>query len=472
MSQTLNTASPATGLNVAQNVTTGDIGIANSQTSGGLDIGTFGSRSGQITIGSDGSTAQLRLDAGTGGIYANTVGAGDITLKTGTGGTCKVDAAAAGTVLIGDTVTTGNVTIGSNVTDGAITIGGITSATGSISIGPGSLASSTITLGGSSSVADINLDSTGIITIGGNGEGTVYIGEGAGETGNVYIGGGAGSVGVTIDSGSTDAVDIGYTGATTIGNNASGTAAITIGHATASGNIEVLTTGNHNITAGKVRVLDTSQATSLTNGSAEYKGGIGVTKNIVIGENIILGEDLRSDVLTRNVAVFPGNTTGDVSIGGLMTTADINLGAAGQTGKIKVLSTAETITSTGGAFTCAGGASIEKRLIVGNGVQYGTLVNQVTQLTSNTTTVVLNTPYGFIHNFGANIPSHTSASFTFINTTINSGSIIHVSVNGFSGAGMPIVMVMSITTGSCVVQISNGQNSNITNSVTIAFSVH
>lgn len=73
--QTLNTASPGTALSLGDNILTGDVGIAASQTTGALEIGTFSTRSGQITIGGEASTSPVRIDAGSGGIRLQSTGA-------------------------------------------------------------------------------------------------------------------------------------------------------------------------------------------------------------------------------------------------------------------------------------------------------------------------------------------------------------------------------------------------------------
>ena len=131
------------------------------------------------------------------------------------------------------------------------------------------------------------------------------------------------------------------------------------------------------------------------NGSVNFKGGVGVEKNIYCDSNIHAGGDWRSIDATRNLLMFNGNTTGDVTIGGGMTTADINLGVAAQTGQVKVLSTAASTSATTGALTCAGGVGFEKLIQLDDGLNFSTKP-LYTQITSKTTTVVANTRVGII----------------------------------------------------------------------------
>ena len=442
MGQTLNTATSATGLNLGFN------------------------------IGGDGSTGPVRVEAGAGGVFVQANSGGHATFKTSNAAAqTRIDAATGGTVLIGDSITTGSVTIGQNVTTGSIGLGS-SLTTGSVSIGWGTGVNGSIDIGGGSAEGAITMDTLGDITIGSDsGEGLINIGTGATNTGQVYIGNGAASMGINIDSGPSDAVDIGFTGATNIGNNGSGTADITIGHASKSGNIVLSTTGNLNLTASAVRTLGTDQATTLTNGSAEYKGGVGITKNLVLGQNLILGEDIRADVLTRDLLLFNGNTTGSIAMGGGMTTADISLGRAAQTGQIKILPTADVNGLDGvGSVAFDGGVYIAKQLMVGTGIRLGPKTT-VTQGTSNTTTVTLNAKFGTISTFGGNIGAHTNVDFQVNNTSFSTGGTVLLFITNYSGAGAPIVSKSGSGTGNFDVRISNGSNSAIDAALQIFFMI-
>lgn len=80
--QTLNTASVATTLNVGDNITTGGIGIGSSITSGSIEIGGFTGKTGEIRIGDTGVDGNTLLYTRDGDITARTWGTGDIVLRS------------------------------------------------------------------------------------------------------------------------------------------------------------------------------------------------------------------------------------------------------------------------------------------------------------------------------------------------------------------------------------------------------
>lgn len=359
---------------------TSDITIGNSSSTGGIimdgdsvDIGVKagGTRlisTGEVAIESTGGN-QLKLWTRNGGnVSIANINGGDCTISGGA--TTRYDSGSSSNMIIGSSMNTGLISMGENIVNGGLILGSTGSTTrNQLRSGPGGI--ELVATGG-----DVELEGT-TINLGADASETVTnINTNVAGTGNVNIGNGSGSVGVSINSGPTDLVDIGWEGgAVNIANNPTGTLDTLIGNATASGNVELATAGNINLTASKVRTLGTAQATTLTNGSAEYKGGIGVTKNIVVGENIILGQDLRADDLTRNLLMFNGNTSGSIAMGGGMTTADISLGAATQTGQIKILPTAESTTTTTGGLICSGGVGIAKRLELGTDLTLGGDIN-------------------------------------------------------------------------------------------------
>lgn len=405
MDQTLNTATPATGLGICENVTTGDIGIANTQTSGAIDIGTFGSRSGQITIGGDGSTAPVRIDAGLGGINGTTGNVGPITWNAA--GALTLSSSTDATLSAPTTVnivspTEGQINIGNTLTTGQIYIGDTVSRTGDIQIGNVSAA------------------------------GQIYIESSAG----VLLGDAA------------QYVDLDKTG----------------------GNIEIASAGNLNLTVSKIRSLTTTEASSSSNGSVNFKGGVGFEKNIYGDSNITAGGDWRSIDATRDLLMFNGNTTGDVTIGGGMTTADINLGVSTQTGQVKVNSTLVATSGTTGAFTCRGGASFTKLVQVAGGINL-TTKPLYTQTTSNSSGVTANSRFGNITTYGSNISAHASSTFTVTNSEVTTSSIIVLTVLDHTGAGMMYPVVFSRASGSFILKLCNVENTTLTGAGVIGFSI-
>jgi len=118
-----------------------------------------------------------------------------------------------------DLMTTGAVNIGGTTT-GTVEIG-VTQTSGSLNIGTSASRTSDITIGNAANTGDIDLMTTGAVNIGGTTTGTVEIG-------------------VTQTSGSLN-----------IGTSASRTSDITIGNAANTGDIDISTTGDINLTSAK-----------------------------------------------------------------------------------------------------------------------------------------------------------------------------------------------------------------------------
>lgn len=423
--QTLNTATASTGLDIAYNVTTGGVGLCSSQTTGTLDIGTFGSRSGQITIGSDGATGPLRLDAGSGGIDMVAISGGEI--------------------KIGALGHTGEIHLGNSTTPGAGNIEVYSTGNFNVDV---------------DNIRVLNTDQCTSLT-----NGSAEFKGGISITKNLFLGENL-IIGEDIRSDSPTRGLIMF--------NATTTGDIEMGTGLTSGDIAL---GNVSQT-GKVHIKSTNATTSISTGALVVDGGIGVGKKITCNShitsfgNLVHDGSIRGVVATQSSEVFDNRTTGDINVGSGLTTGDISLGNSSQTGQVKILGTVEPIGATDGAFTCAGGATFEKRVIVGNGIQYGSTVNQVTQLTNNTTTVVLSHTSGVIHTFGNNISAHNNVSFTFFNTHFTSNSIVHLDVVAYTGTGAPYPFLKSRVAGAAVVQISNASNTQINAGMTICFSIH
>ena len=97
----------------------------------------------------------------------------------------------------------------------------------------------------------------------------------------------------------------------------------------------------------------------------------------------------------------------------------------------------------------------------------------VSQGTSLTTGVSLDSPAGFIFTFTTgSISTSGSNSFTVTNSFVNTSSIVHTSILNYTGSGIPVVNCTSITTGSFSVKINNLDATNtVAGSVKLGFTI-
>jgi len=95
----------------------------------------------------------------------------------------------------------------------------------------------------------------------------------------------------------------------------------------------------------------------------------------------------------------------------------------------------------------------------------------VTQATSKSTAVTLNTPMGRITMNGALLAGGASALFTLNNTTISARDVVIVSVSGGGTAGAYWPFVSSQAAGSAVIGLYNNTGGNLSEAVIINFAV-
>lgn len=101
----------------------------------------------------------------------------------------------------------------------------------------------------------------------------------------------------------------------------------------------------------------------------------------------------------------------------------------------------------------------------------------VTQATSTSTAVTLNSYAGVITMFAGSITANNSVSFTLNNTSITSTSIVVAVVSGFQGTlgtnGYPAVTAVYPANGSATIQVSNIAAAGTgANSIKISFIVY
>ena len=95
----------------------------------------------------------------------------------------------------------------------------------------------------------------------------------------------------------------------------------------------------------------------------------------------------------------------------------------------------------------------------------------VTQLTSKSTGVTLNTSMGRITMNNAALATVTSVTFTLTNNKISSNDVVTVSVSGGGTAGAYWPFVASQTTGSAVIGLYNNSGGSLSEAVIINFCV-
>jgi hypothetical protein len=94
----------------------------------------------------------------------------------------------------------------------------------------------------------------------------------------------------------------------------------------------------------------------------------------------------------------------------------------------------------------------------------------VTQLTSITTPITLDTLNGVITTVSSTLAANAKTNFTVNNSNVSATSVIIVSVQyDEAAAGIPVVGVSDIATGSFKVVLSNGGNAALNNVVKVHF---
>ncbi len=79
----------------------------------------------------------------------------------------------------------------------------------------------------------------------------------------------------------------------------------------------------------------------------------------------------------------------------------------------------------------------------------------VTQITSITTAVTLNNRQGIITTVSSILAPDSYTGFTLNNSNITTSSLIVVSIVGYTGTGIPSVIVQTLFAGQAVIKITN-----------------
>lgn len=347
-----------------------------------------------------------------------------------------------------------------------VSTGQMVVASNVLSFGPNGATGPTFQVNGATASAASGLKVTGaasgsgvaVAAIGGTNEALTVDAKGSGaitvgavSTGNVVLGTTAKTLTVANSSG---LVTIAATGLT-----------ITSGNATlTSGNL-ALTSGNATLTSGNL-LLSAGTATVTSNSaSALAVGRLGATTPGLL-------VDASTSTCVTGLKVTPAAAAAGLALAVISSGTDealsVNAKGAGaitvgatSTGNVVVGTSGHTTTfnnSTGAVTILAGGLAVTAGGILSAsptaGVGYGTGAGGVvTQLTSRTTSVVLNTVTGAITLFSA-AGSATPFSFTLTNSTIAATDTVVISQK--SGTDKYTTQVVTaVGAGSCQITLAN-----------------
>lgn len=133
--------------------------------------------------------------------------------------------------------------------------------------------------------------------------------------------------------------------------------------------------------------------------------------------------------------------------------------------KLTILFTLLSCSLAFGQFNQVGGESL--KITAPGNVNLGDAA--VTQITSTTTGVTMNSASGVITTFTEAGAAVTDAAFVLTDSAIVAGSAIQATVNNYSGTiitnGIPTVWVSGIAAGSCTVHVTNVHAVNALNGV-------
>ncbi len=106
--------------------------------------------------------------------------------------------------------------------------------------------------------------------------------------------------------------------------------------------------------------------------------------------------------------------------------------------------------------------TIDAQSVFSNALTY--TKSNVNQTTSNTTGVTLTGFAGIITTMPETLATSGTLSFTVTHTEVAPTSLVLANVAGYSGAGIPIVNVASVTRGSFALSVSNAHATTPLNS--------
>jgi hypothetical protein len=324
-------------------------------------------------------------------------------------------------------------------------VGGGISAAGSLNVVGAISASGTLTVTGGITAA--RLDCSGVMKSGSISTGTFTantLNAAAGDQSNSVS---SGALVVVGGAGIGGALHVG--GGITAANLNLGSGAIKTTGTINSGNI--VSTGTFQ--AASLNATSVSASTNTGSGALVVVGGVGIGKNLIVGEGISAAGGITFSGITRVLNATPATSTsvaaltvaggagiaGALYVGGITAAGGISMGGALNVGGAVAVSNATSSTSTtSGALIVAGGAGIAGALYVG-AIQTQTLNAASSTASSSTTsgalTVVGGVGIGKNLIVGDGISAAGGITFSGITRVLNATSATSTGVAALTVAG-------------------------------------
>jgi hypothetical protein len=244
----------------------------------------------------------------------------------------------------------------------------------------------------------------------------------------------------------------------------------------------VLTANREN---GNLTIFGTENSLSLNNGGAlTVLGGASITKNLIIGGNIVGGNINFNGNLISNSTVDV-NSLSYLRLTSTAESLNLTSGSLVSLGGISIKCTTDTVSSTnGGSFVTAGGVGIAKSLIVGNTITSSAIStgnatitnstisniysvnNNITNITSvnllNTNSTLTN-----IVNINSTITNAIITYSTIANINTNIGSITNLISTNISTNSIILSSITATNTLSTNISSSNATITNLLNTNSI-----
>jgi len=421
----------SSGIYTQRSGPTFEMTIADTQTSGILNIGTSATRTGAINIGTGATTTSIPITIGnqTGAFGSVDIGTTTITVGKSNTATNSAQTSTNGTLNLKTTSTAGAVNLGTGMTSGTITIGKSdatasttttdintgSAMTGAINIGSGASAK-TITIGSSASTNIINGTTTisGIANINTTSFSNTNIGNGA-AGGNFTVNAAANSItGTTNTVLGTTNINVTGTSATSIGNTTGTLAFLGDDVNIDASDIFLTTTGNTN---GIINLEGSQNITLLAVTDGVYINNTGVA-------NTTIGNTTGTISLTGNILVqqstYPSTNTSQLGYNKTETLTEFSFTAdtLGTIGSFTVPSKGVWICNISVKYRTTGGAgSFENVQLFLTDSASGTTAYKTFEYFDETDIVVGTNGKRFVHTISGTLT--TTASTTFYIRGIN-----------------------------------------------------
>ena len=207
--------------------------------------------------------------------------------------------------------------------------------------------------------------------------------------------------------------------------------AVSIGHTSS-----VTTINDELDVTGTVDINDTTESTSTTTGALKVDGGVGIVKDLFVGYDLDVDGVANLDntdidgTFTMDGSTFDVNATTTCAIDNTNTSNGVTIGT-NVSGMAITLGHGTSEVTVGQNLTVTGNSTITSGdLIISNGAKgiVHTGSGTVTQATNHTGGVEINKTSGVIQLAAVALNAATNAEFTVTNSTVDSDSIILVSM--------------------------------------------